>query len=323
MDARTDIRVPRWHTRSREMAEQPQRSNGKIMSKPLPAPPPKVKRDIRYWLDLPPSVAFPRCPAKSRSKIKMLAKSGEPDHADPKHFCEDCCCKYIAGQGTDHYGIGFCYHHEKGTRGQWCGEVAKRHHEVVRTGRNPAQYFDPKGYIEQMSEEVEKEKSNAELRTEIDLIRGHMQELLELASADGKKRDRCADAMDALAKALSDNTSVTDNHIIQLEDAVNRLESEVHAPLRGNDGRPISFEKKCDLIVKMTNAITRSAGTKVKIDQFDMVHWGDFKAYVLQVLTITQKHILKIADESSFAELLNEVQVVPEPTRGGGKRWRA
>lgn len=91
----------------------------------------KAEIKIKVKLGLRPHDPFPRCPSKNVTKLRALEALGDYSHSDlyPANDvtgkrqrrptdelhrpCPYCCCDNVAGQGTGHYGWGWCSRHEK------------------------------------------------------------------------------------------------------------------------------------------------------------------------------------------------------------------
>ena len=102
-------------------------TNAVIKRKPITANDIAAIKRVLCW---PPSMPLPRCPAKSWSKATALSEQGDPSHLEAGHVCEKCRCGKTAGYGTrknahlhgdfyglgehtGHFGVGYCYAHEK------------------------------------------------------------------------------------------------------------------------------------------------------------------------------------------------------------------
>ena len=104
----------------------------------MAAPTEAQKLEIRRVLCMPRRALFVRCPARSMTLALKLAKAGDDTHLAEGHCCEKCRCPHIAGRGTKgdfygigadtgHYGVGFCYMHERGGRRGVAQKFAENH----------------------------------------------------------------------------------------------------------------------------------------------------------------------------------------------------
>ncbi len=104
------------------------------------------KKKIRIILNLANDRTFPRCPGKSKAKLRKFRENSDYSHDDKTHICDECRCEKTAGEGTGgdfynigrmtgHYGIGFCVNHEcRGWSVEQSQENARVQLELIRSG---------------------------------------------------------------------------------------------------------------------------------------------------------------------------------------------
>jgi len=101
------------------------------------------RKDIaaKRSLGIDPHGSLPRCGHWSRAKAEKLAKEGDPSHLERGHICDQCACTNVAGKGTSentkigsHYGVGWCYIHEKAHNATQCQERVDLMTSLIRQG---------------------------------------------------------------------------------------------------------------------------------------------------------------------------------------------
>ncbi len=144
--------------------------------KPLPVPSLAERRKIKVSLGIPRDHPFMKCPGKSLSVVKDFEAKGDFSHSGDrnKHICEKCRCKRVAGYGTKHYGVGYCFYHDtSSSRG-----MTKTMTVALQQGypMNPIKYRSESEYINDVRKQAEDANGRLSLGEELNLIRAHLQE---------------------------------------------------------------------------------------------------------------------------------------------------
>lgn len=142
----------------------------------VPIPSKAEQHKIRLSLGMPANMPFMRCPGKSVTFVRACEAKGDFSHSGPRkqHICEKCRCKRTAGQGTKHYGVGYCYYHDiNGSR-----VIAKSMAIALQQGYplDPIKYRTETEYIDQVREQAEQAQGRLSVGEEINLVRAHLQE---------------------------------------------------------------------------------------------------------------------------------------------------
>lgn len=124
---------------------------------------------------------YPRCPHKSKRKVKMLREYEEElgervrcDDCELGGICNACGCTRIAGHGTNHYGLGFCNTHEEGLMPETADKKVDDHAKALAT-RNPALYDYPEHFIPTLTRIASKAEEEIEVLSELNVLRSLMQ----------------------------------------------------------------------------------------------------------------------------------------------------
>jgi hypothetical protein len=136
------------------------------------------KSVIRKKLGIPSWACFPKCPAKSRRFVLLCEAAGDYTHSDRHHYCIKCACKRTAGFGTDHFGWGWCFVHEKGRRKAASKEFAMNHLEAIQQ-RHPSLYHNADKYFDAVESEGLKSAQAKSVEAEIKLLRATTLEMIE------------------------------------------------------------------------------------------------------------------------------------------------
>lgn len=185
-------------------------------------------------LGIPNHIKLPRCMAKRKMALRHLE-----GHDAPDHICDDCRCRFVAGYGTSHYGVGYCIVHEHDPRYRGhARRVMEAHKVAIQQGYPDKAYkyavADPDGYVEEIRKAAEDARGVTDLREEIVLVRSELQRMLKeyeggnfkvrVGSArDGFKYVEADDmerskALNALVRSLSrisvDNLRLTEDEMV-------------------------------------------------------------------------------------------------------------
>lgn len=169
----------------------------------------REKAQIKAKLCIPWGSPFPRCPHKNRRVTHYWQKRGDYrheksnkamlkfhvtddySHDHPGHICDDCratekrphhcdkcVCSNVGGQGTDHFGYGWCFAHERTHSKEACARFALFHLKAIQT-RNPSAYIRAARYLEKTQERGEEAAERLHLLGEMDQARGMMGVLID------------------------------------------------------------------------------------------------------------------------------------------------
>jgi len=192
-----------------------------------PTPPPskaelvKIKASLCLDADHP----LPRCPGKNLKLVRKLERGGDFTHSGNrrKHICDVCRCKRIAGKGTKHYGVGYCFWHDTD-----CGRrVAKTMAVALQQGYplNPIKYQSDNEYIDAIRKMSENAQGRLDMGEEIILLRTHLQEMEKLWKTDGAEK--------LLMSTKSGPAKMTDDIkitlLVKLAEAISKLSRDTFA----------------------------------------------------------------------------------------------
>lgn len=145
-------------------------------TKPLPQPCEAELLKIRRSLNMQRDEPFMRCRGKMSIKVRAFEKKGDFSHSGSQtnHTCNLCRCKRIAGQGTSHYGVGYCYYHDIDS----ARRMAKAQMIAIRQGYplDPIKYKSDTDYINDVRRQSEESGNVLSVRDDLALMRAHLQE---------------------------------------------------------------------------------------------------------------------------------------------------
>jgi hypothetical protein len=207
--------------------------------KPLPTPSRKEQGKIKSSLGLDTDHPLPRCPGKCAKTVRGLEAKGDFSHSGSRkaHLCEVCRCRKVAGWGTKHYGVGYCYYHDVDN-----GRIVSKTMAIaLQQGYplNPIKYRSENDYIEAVRAMAEAAHGRLDLGEELVLLRSHIQELENLYHKTGAEAltmkgnkgpepmtdDVKLDKLTKLVKAVSDLSR--DSYVITESDYVHIDEVKV------------------------------------------------------------------------------------------------
>ena len=140
------------------------------------------ERQVKLLLGLGPNDPLPKCRARSKKKVKEFLAAGDATHAEKGHRCSECGCQRTAGYGTDHWGWGYCYDHERIFGPKAAERMAKRH--FLSLTEHPSIYRTVDRFTETVKKDALDAEGRASLEEELRILRGRMSELN--AALDGE-----------------------------------------------------------------------------------------------------------------------------------------
>lgn len=278
-----------------------------------------AKRKIGY----PAAAKLPRCPAKSKTKVNKLILQGDTSHSDKTHFCEQCACTRTAGWGTTHYGWGMCKAHELGVRKGVAKKFADNHLQSLQQ-RHPFAYRDVERWTDQVQIEADDALAVLNLRSEIDVIRGSLQEILSKCRVDTKEARQYADHIASIAESIKAGGIDPDSaeQLLKLLKEIREKLDGLLIPLTESSGRgpvPVSDVTRIELVRKLAETIAKISKSKFDIDQNKFITVDELKVFVGMIVA-SSKRIIK--DPSMFQEWAEAMAKIPSPRAMGSKTTR-
>lgn len=152
----------------------------------------RTRKERRKKRDLPRHAlgvrVLPKCPAKG---MKLARRLGPP-HTDVGHICQECRCKQTAGGGTTHFGVGYCYTHEKLYSKEMNERVAMNQAHAIQQGYpdKPYRYLDNKDYAEAIAKKADECEGVLHSREEAIVIQSQIQRVLNSLNGTGEVTER-------------------------------------------------------------------------------------------------------------------------------------
>lgn len=193
--------------------------------KPLPVPSRCELVKIKSSLCLDSDHPFPRCPGKKWRKIKKLEKVGDFSHSGQRraHICDVCRCRRVAGAGTRHYGVGYCFYHDV-DRGR---RLSKTMAIALQQGYplGPVKYESESEYIEKIRRMSEQSQGRLDMGEELVLLRTHLQEVEKLWKESGE--DKLLMNTKSGPQKMTDDIKIT--LLVKLTEAISKLSRDTYA----------------------------------------------------------------------------------------------
>jgi hypothetical protein len=245
---------------------------------------------IRQSLNMPLGSKFFRCPAKNWHKVFAFQKSGDSSHsgAAKKHRCDECRCKWVAGYGTRHYGVGLCVYHEHTKNGSMNkNKIAKGMALTIQQGYpvEPYRYETQSQFIERIRKSADDAGGSVNLREELNLMRSHLQ-LFEKRFGDKGNHKR----LQMMTKFGPD--VMTD-------------------------------EVRVDCITKLIKAVASVARDQYVITESDYIHADEVKVWFFAIWKAIEKNIDSLIKGEIDVNMLKEkirLALIEIPLPKSGKR---
>lgn len=167
---------------------------------------------------------LPKCPAKNWSKAKRL---GEP-HTKSLHVCQECRCGATAGAGTSHFGVGFCFRHEKRQGKEINERVAMDQAHAIQQGYpdKPYRYLNNKDYADEIAKKADECEGVLHSREEAIVIQTQIQRVLNSLNGTEQLTERVGkegileDASDEVKIKLLSRLTTAYSQLAKLELAI-------------------------------------------------------------------------------------------------------
>jgi len=248
-------------------------------------------RQIKRKLNIPTRAPLPKCPAKSKRKIKLLIASGILGHDDPKHApCELCTCDNTAGLGTIHYGYGWCHVHERKKPTETKERMANAD-LIAHQQRHPRVFRDANQYLDNIEKQGKKDETSFDLTNEMDKARILVNAMYSrLSGMDEIDNNNVIQVMQDVQDALSKQT-VGDAAMLQaLTDEVKKLEvhfinGDADFTEKGKGGpQSISDKSRYELQLDSSEKLARISERVLKLKLIDSITKESFNAWLYRFL---------------------------------------
>ena len=227
---------------------------------------------IKASLGVKKEDCLPRCPAGSIAKRKKLQAAGEAcdDCGKRGHTpCHKCRCPSTCGSGTEHYGVGFCFSHEKGRNRAIAEKYARTHKTALQQGfpLKPVRYVSDNDYLVQIQEEAVDAREKMETVRELDLVRAKLQEFEDKIYADD-------------FKVLFKGELV-----------------------------PAGDDVKIDAVTKLTRAIGSLAKINLEVTDSDYIHKNEIKLWFQEILNVTRAAMTSDEEFEEWLDKFKQIPV--------------
>jgi hypothetical protein len=253
----------------------------------LPVPSKAEQVKIRNSLGMARDEPFMRCRGKLTSKVKRFEQKGDFSHSGPQtaHVCNQCRCNRVAGWGTTHYGVGYCWYHDIDS----ARRMAKAQTIALRQGYplDPIKYHSDSEYIDEVRKMADDSGQVLGMRDELILLRTHLQEF--------EKFWREADP----TKQLTMKTA--------------------------HGAAPMTDDIKLSLLVKLTEAVSKLSRDQFLITESDFVSIDEVKTWFWSILQALERNwhkfeLKELSEKDFLPAMLRDIREIPQPKTGRRKK---
>lgn len=263
------------------------------------------QRKARQSLGLALTDSLPRCGHIKKAFVTACVAKGDYSHSGKKHKCRECTCQRIAGQGTsektksgDHFGVGWCFFHEKIHSIQDCLAHAKAMRDAIREGYpcNMVTNMSETEYEVMLSQKVSSANEMISLRDSQKTIIDLGTDILEYIK--GKKK--------IVVKYDENGDPVLDAEGHEITETKYFTESYKGDSVRASDATLFETYRKF--------AETNAKIAKLELDITD----NDYMHIDCVAVTIGEIHRIArgIMDEGQYKEFISKVKLIKDPSAG-------
>jgi hypothetical protein len=231
-------------------------------------------------LGLQPKQSLPRCGHKVHTSINRFEAAGDYSHSDPDHFCEECTCHSVAGKGTAHLGVGWCWLHERSHSKAQNAERVVKMTEAIRAGYPDSvfKYQSNSEVMKKITKEAERSDNILSMRQNMLMLIGMFQQVLT-AWETGRKPD----GSEFTERAGKDGELVAASDVTMVE-----------------------------VLGKLTERMAKMAKMELEIQDENYVSWEEYT----RVLYCMSKLVESKVSSDVWEEIVGEMKKVPQPMRG-------
>lgn len=275
---------------------------------------------------------------------KQLAEQGDPSHLAPRHVCEKCRCRRVAGQATSgwyywpedndaglgevgHFGVGRCYWHGEGRKKRFGSGRGTAHlleeimNGIEATKMQGLTRLKNDDWVLDVRKDVELAESTKDIETALDHIRETLtgyKKRIEQGRKSTELSEKLSEVLDHVVNM--DELSTKEIYRITgiLEDRILREECLTEKAKGG------IIEMTSDTMIK-NDVLIAKALSQIAKDHFSAqsekyVHESEMKRFVYKVVGLLERFIPNQEDrEKAMGELKNAVLQIDE---GRQKRGR-
>jgi len=307
---------------------------GKELSARLFAKHSKYMRTIRTIVNLPEGTPFPRCPCKSRVKVRQFEEKGDYSHSSTKHApCKLCQCHHVAGHMSKgyywareeddplwwyigHYGVGHCHYHEKYDFRTVKWQRADRHvYALRRYAWAREESMDTEVAARGEADVIVR---NQQQRENIQMLQDRLRQSVSVIQHESDKNEEILTALEAILNQIeSRQKKFTKAQFAALQGT---LEDRIWRESRLTEtagGKVIEMTDKTgnDQLIKLALGISKLNLDDVKIRAEDMIHIEEITKRIPMLLDLIkntfrdlhQRWVTFDQDKDSMPELLNDV----------------
>ena len=246
----------------------------------MPVPDWAEMNKIKRSLNMKQHDRFARCRGKSVLRVRKYEEAGDDSHSAKDHICEECRCRYVAGNGTDHYGVGYCYSHE-GTTGmskRVMESMVACQKEAIRQGYPDRvyKYKSNQVWMDEVRQAADEAGGTTDLREEIVILRTMSQELI--AKFQGKDHMTEGHDKEGNAKSMTDAT----------------------------------YYK---LMASLMTSVGKLTTANLAVTEHDYVHTDQVNIWFAQVIQLLRQHV-ESAHPDIYEQMITGIKLIPTMKKG-------
>ena len=242
-----------------------------------------IKRSLNLRITDP----LPKCFARNKKYVRNYEMIGDHSHSLDGHRCHLCQCQITAGYGTDHYGYGLCYHHERGVWGHMQRKKLAEDHKVALQQNNPTMHLTAEKHVDYLDLEGKKAERLANqmnMLPEAETVKLQVQSFYKLMSEweanDGFRKE----AMDKIS-TIAAKSEITQADRETLEEIRNKMVF----PLTERGGKEMSGEVRFKLLTSTLKDLVESMKTLQEILDHDSITFEAFKVWMSRIVEQMKK----------------------------------
>jgi len=250
---------------------------------------------IKRKLGLKQSAPFRKCPAIVARRIQAFEAAGNYDHSDKDHSpCAECGCRRTSGEGTDHFGWGWCEDHERGRR----KGHAKRFAENDLTSqqqRHPRAFRNAQNFISLKVKTGDEADAEFDLLPELVAVKNSISEFFNYISEwekSNEERGAMVDAVIRLTDALKEAGPIDPEQAQGISDALDTIVRKMTIPLTEKSGKgviPMTDGTRIKLMADVFDKLGSGAKRVQELRNISSLSFEEYSRWLRDVLNKSQK----------------------------------
>jgi len=202
-------------------------------------------------------------------------------------------------------------------------ELANNHLQALQQ-RHPFSYRDSERWVDQVQISADDAMAVLNLRSEIDVIRGALQEVLAKCRVDTKEARQYADHIKSIQEAVK-ASGIDPDEAERLKKILTEISVKLDGlliPITESSSRgpvPVSDVTRIEMIRKLAETVAKISKSKFDIDQNKFITVDELKVFVGMIVS-SSKRVIK--DPAMFQEWAEAMAKIPSPRVMGAHTTR-